>query len=137
MAEGVTAVYATERDDGWWDLESRYDATVVNAIRQVPHGGRVWDKDAKVWSVRDVHWPALDATLRHLGHCIYETTLPRDAAQRTGGTWAEALFDSIPERLHAAAYKALQKVLHPDIGGDLSAAQVLNDAYRTPRKRAG
>jgi len=136
MAEGVTAVYATERDDGWWDLESRYDATVVNAIRQVPHGGRVWDKDAKLWSVRDVHWPSLVVALRILGHTVYETPSNRIEVPHATGTWAELMFDSIPERLHAAAWKALQKALHPDIGGDPTAAQVLNDAYGALRKRA-
>lgn len=136
MAEDVTFIYATERDDGWWDLKSKYDATLVDAVRQIPNGSRIWDADAKVWSIRDIYWPALATTLRSLGHIVDEEALPRAKRPSVDSTWAELMFDSIPERLHTATWKALQKALHPDIGGDPTAAQVLNDAYGALRKRA-
>ncbi|HUG08895.1 MAG TPA: hypothetical protein VMP13_08385 [Acidimicrobiia bacterium] len=41
----------------------------------------------------------------------------------------ETLFGRVPSRLHAATYKALVKVWHPDAGGDLVASQALNQTW--------
>jgi hypothetical protein len=45
-----------------------------------------------------------------------------------GPSWADAMFEAVPEELHASVFKALLRTLHPDRGGDTASMQTLNAA---------
>ena len=45
-----------------------------------------------------------------------------------GGDWAANLFAAVGEARQESVFKALTKVLHPDVGGDDALMQALNDA---------
>lgn len=55
------------------------------------------------------------------------TTPGRPAA---AGTWAAQLKAALPGDLQDRAYKALLRVLHPDVGGSTDLAKDLNTAFR-------
>lgn len=62
---------------------------------------------------------------------------PADAPKRNEeASWADCLFDEIPDRLTLPAYRALSKVLHPDAGGDAEAMKVLAAAWARHQERA-
>jgi hypothetical protein len=63
------------------------------------------------------------------------------AAKRTDANPARLFFESLPPRFREPAYKALAKVIHPDVGGDGPTMQALNAAWQAiaaqSRREAG
>lgn len=97
-------------------------------------GGR-WDPVHRGWTVPRPNLAELVAVLRYLGveYDLVELAPARKARPAASTTWAESMFASLPEHLREPAYRALAKVLHPDIGGDKEAAQQLIGAYSKRR----
>lgn len=107
----------------------KFDPEAVDVMRSL---GARWDKARRAWLVQAWALPAAEAELRSLGfRKAGETVTSSSSAE-----WAKALFASMPARFAEPVYKALVRVLHPDVGGDTRLAQQLNDAYRAHSRRA-
>jgi hypothetical protein len=96
--------------------------------------GRRWLPDLKCWRVDASMVNALADALRAAGEDVFFTAGGRDTSRPSSPstpspTWAEHLFAAVGPARHDAAYRALSKVLHPDVdSGDRVVMQQLNDA---------
>jgi len=97
--------------------------------------GKRWDSVGKHWSIPLEFVQPLAESLR-AGGCEVFITRPDGTPWRSGksshGTrktpaagWADALFAAVGPDLAEAAFKALAKALHPDVGGDNTLMQQL------------
>jgi hypothetical protein len=97
-------------------------------------GGR-WNPETHAWLIPASLRSEASTYFRRRGFTVEDDrSTPSRSRNAAHETWAEAMFAAIPDHLHEATYRALCLVLHPDIGGDPRAAQVLIDA-RTDRER--
>jgi hypothetical protein len=101
-----------------------------DAIKSLPN--RAWDAATKRWVIPAADVNIAARVLREEGWRV-EIIEPVQAGTRTPplpqtASWADAMFKAIPGRLHQPVFRALTKVLHPDVGGDLVAMQQLTAA---------
>jgi hypothetical protein len=113
----MTAVIVTPSPDGRHTVRFRYDAAVVATIKQsVPGYARSWDAQRRRWLV-DPDWiRVLAAELRRHGHTVtgVEEPAPRQA-HRTDADWAQQLFRRVGAHRADPVFRALARVLHPDV----------------------
>jgi hypothetical protein len=100
--------------------------------------GRRWDTNRKCWTVPLAHVDALADALRAAGQTVWVTRT--DGSAYTGGgrshghrdrpapSWAEALFDAVGPARSEQVFRALTRVLHPDVGGDHALMTALSAA---------
>lgn len=132
---------ASIRIDEWSGglLVTAYDARAwLKAI-----GGK-WRPAQKAWWIPSYR---LDEVVDELERVYgYQVVIAGQTRRRLGddwtprttrsASWAADMFAALPEHLHDAVYKALIRVLHPDVGGDVRTAQQLNDARPEPMRSA-
>jgi hypothetical protein len=112
----------------------------------VPSNFRSWDAQAKAWLITgDIFIYSLIKDLRGQRFTVnvidpsgFMQRLEDDLKARAKAaatptatavpSWADAMFEAIPEELHASVFKALLRALHPDRGGDTASMQTLNAA---------
>lgn len=100
-----------------------------DAIKEVT--GRRWDADRKVWVIPADGVPLLAAHLTALGYAVTTNRQPGAPHLRVkpGDGWAMTLFGAVGPTRSAAIYKALSRVLHPDMPtGSTELMQQLNAA---------
>lgn len=126
-----------------------------DVIRSLPD--RRWNPVRKVWVIPTHHENAAKAILMDAGFDVVGLTqvehqlrrayrridrleqelqgkpAPRRAAKGSDDVFAQ-LSQMLPPELRGGVYKALIRVLHPDMGGTTSLAQQLNDS---PLRAAG
>lgn len=102
-----------------------------DSIKELPK--RRWDKARRRWVIPRSDVQLAAQMLRQQG---WQVEVINPTGSRTSGssapvgkTWADQMYAALPKRLHVPAYKALAKVLHPDVGGDLVAMQALTAAH--------
>ncbi|MGE0881535.1 MAG: hypothetical protein AB7L13_23925 [Acidimicrobiia bacterium] len=105
-----------------------YDAHAVRAIKRLPN--RHFNGDDKTWRVPSWALPDVVRALESVGFVVHRPPTASVRVQHPSGQWAELLFTAIPEHLREPVFKALVRVLHPDIGGDTRLTQDLNEAWR-------
>jgi hypothetical protein len=117
------------------------------ALREIVKSfpGRRWDPDAKCWIVLCSQvWELADA-LRVAGSPPFVTGpngQPYRRHERAGRTqprhpregWADLLLDTVGADRVEKVFKALSKVLHPDVGGD---AQLMRELLAARERRGG
>lgn len=150
------ALVRIEVNGGLAEVHSPYDPDRIEVIRTIP--GRVWNKDGKFWTIPASRVASLRAALEAYGDQVqvHSASSPDDATiarlerekQRlqqeiirlknsqaaTAQSWAEQLLGKLTPEQADKAYKALSRVLHPDVGGDTRLMQQLN-AARSLRDR--
>jgi hypothetical protein len=124
-------------DDERFALRTPYDAAFVEALKiAVPFAYREWDKDKKAWYIAH-EW---DAIVRQLvedhGGQVIDKRPQVPAAAVIPGPLQEAcallcVTPDAPVSVAEAAFKALAKRHHPDIGGETEMMQRLNNALAT------
>lgn len=118
-------VTITVKADGEALVRSPYGAK--DLIKGMPD--RRWSKSGKYWVVpaRDV--PILRTVLETAGYHVIVTQPEQPGEPHAPGrSWAELMFSDLGPDLGEKAYKALVRVLHPDVGGSTAAMQGLNQA---------
>lgn len=119
-------------------VHSPFDAK--DLIKSMPD--RKWSPADKAWVIPDYDVDDLKAVLEASNYTVVITHKQqakqeqRQEPPKTGRgaqTWADLLFGSLTPELGEKAFKALTRVLHPDIGGSTEAMQILNAA----RDRSG
>lgn len=139
-------VYLVCYRDGLVSVASPFAAK--DAIKDLASSERRWDPDRKLWWIKPTVLRELINALNRAGFRIQQSDSdapsgfsfqapggnPPPRASRTSvGGWAETLYDALPAHLREPAFKALLRVLHPDIGGDSRLTQQLNDAFKNRR----
>lgn len=128
----MTAVFI-EIDAGEATITCAYDPDVVDTIKRLPAPHRSWDRDRRVWLIREGYVSALASWLRADGH---DVTVGAGEADPLPENWGDALFEAVGDGLIEPVYRALSRILHPDIGGDTQLMQELN-AARDRHERRG
>ena len=94
-------------------------------LSSLPRYLRRWDSVLKVWLVATSQIGRLASDLRSAG---FEVLIDADLEQAPD-TWADAMYAALGPALADVAYRALLKVLHPDVtGGDHAPMAALNVA---------
>lgn len=96
---------------------------------------RRWDKAEKCWVIPNTDIPLLQMTLQSAGFVTWVVDDPTGSGNPGGsssakgtGTWADRMFAELEPPLAEKAFKALLRVLHPDVGGSTTAMKALNSA---------
>lgn len=128
-------------------IQFRYDPVLVELLKTVvPSPWRTYESTTKTWTIHDDGCVDAFARMANRNGYAIETRngLLRDArrprheqsrkaanpTRSSSVVWAEALFAAVGKDRQDAVYKALSRVLHPDVGGDTALMQALNDARR-------
>jgi hypothetical protein len=119
-----------------YTVRFRYDPDLVELLKTaVPGHARDWNPATKTWTVDVGHAEPLASALRATGHKVLGLDAPRtDPPPRADGSapdtaqWARILFRRVGPNHRDPVFRALTKVLHPDVGGDHSLMQELNQA---------
>ncbi len=115
-------------------VEFPYDEEAVAIIKTI--GGKRWDKVLRYWTI-----PADSVQLaaRRFTNAGFTVTIngtpytPTSTTPVNSSTVIRALFTTLPQPLRSPAFKALAKVMHPDVGGNTALMQQLTDAYQETR----
>lgn len=124
----------------WWP----YHEVLLESFKQEIRSGRRWDPVLSCWVVTPV---MAEAAAHWLRTSFPEHTERREEPRaapppppppppRMGAAepWASLhLLPSAPREVVDAAYKALARLHHPDLGGSTAAMQRVNDAYQKLR----
>jgi hypothetical protein len=99
-------------------------------LREIPKSlpGRSWDRDRKCWRIPASLVDEAANALRVAG-CTVFVTNPDGTAwssgrpgagirDEPGSGWADLLLEVVGPTRHDKVFRALTKVLHPDVGGD-------------------
>lgn len=106
----------------------------------IPPGSRQWNPIDKVWTVDGVYADLAITLLRrhfpdaHIGERPHSSSSrpPRSTCACMSGHSDYAklyVLPTAPPEVVRAAYRALTKTAHPDLGGDIVAMQELNAAF--------
>lgn len=129
-----------------------YDAAAVQYIKDtVPYEYREWDPILKLWTVDDPYAPDICEYLTHrwpgafthdygskektAGQEQKRQTFHREAQRPISERRVLFVTDDAPDCVVDAAYKALSRLYHPDLGGDVVKMQALNAAMDRIRFR--
>ncbi len=137
----MTAVRFTRRSTDY-AVAFAFNPAVVELLKgTVPGYARSWAASRKEWSVEHQWAETLAAALRVAGHTVVgleererhqQQRKPRDPDP---ATWARILFQRVGPDRRQAVYRALAKVLHPDVAtGDTVLQRELNDAHHDRAK---
>lgn len=109
----------------------RFDRAIVDVIKELP-GPTRWDPTRKVWTLGFVLASELAGRLGARGHQVLDRRgagRPACRVPAPARTWAEELLSAVGPTRSDAAFKALTRVLHPDVAtGDTRLMQQLNSA---------
>lgn len=116
-------------------LRFAYDPTLVSIVKTVPSYARSWQPTSKVWIVDRFYAEQLAADIARMGHTVIgldaeQIPPPKNTTNGDSGDWARAVFRRVGPGKTDVVYRALSRVLHPDVGGDTELMQELNDARR-------
>lgn len=118
-------------------LKSPYAPTLVQTLKDaIPYTYREWDSSAKVWRIAPEWGDVVTQVLADVGaHVVDRRPLvaPPVAVAPVLQAACTYLFivPEAPVEVAEAAFKALAKKHHPDVGGDTAMMQALNDAIAT------
>lgn len=129
------AAHAIWNRDGSLTIRTPYVANLIEDWKfDIQSAFRTYDPKTRTWTFHGESAPmaALDLLRRYVARVEVEDNRPGQHRATTSAAtpWAAALFQALPDRLHRPAYRALARVVHPDVGGDNELAQQLNDAFR-------
>jgi hypothetical protein len=123
------AVILIETLDGDYStIRFRYDPRAVEIMKSVP---------VHRWNPADKYWTTETSWVQLLAKKFYDAGYPVqidselwEPGSSVAGTSKPivALFAVLPIRLRVPVFRALTKVLHPDMGGDVELMKQLNQA---------
>jgi len=138
----MSTVYVTTVHDGV-EIKGPYNEDFKEALKQhIPWQFREWRPEKKVWWVRsDYIADAITICNHYYDHVVrssyeHEEKPPppppkRPSSKQYKGPHATLyLLPEAPTEVVKAAYRALSKKLHPDLGGSNGEMQELNRAYK-------
>lgn len=124
------------------EVQFRYDPNLVGLLKDIiPSYARTWDGGRKIWTVDNIHLPSFLGEARRRGYEVrepqraHQATPPPPRPNASRGTWADQLLAAVGPTRSDAVFKALTRVLHPDVAtGDTVLMQELNRARTTVAK---
>jgi hypothetical protein len=123
---------AAIRDDGGVVMLTAYDAAYVDEIKlKIPRDFRKYDPASHAWTAFE---PYADVALKIASARFVVTVDDRRRGPAPPPSWAQAMFDGLPERLHDGVYRSLLRTFQADIGADPTAAEQLVTEYERRRK---
>ncbi|KAF1084853.1 DnaJ domain protein [Sporotomaculum syntrophicum] len=120
-------------------IKMPYVQALINELKdEIPWQYRQWDRVEKVWRIDKYYKDEALEIIENYFPDAETIDLARAAmARRTPETpsWAKALYvqPDAPREVMEAAYRALSKKHHPDLGGSEAMMKQLNDAIEQAR----
>ena len=120
-----------------------YNARMVGVVKELPYSYRRWDSVDRCWYVE--LWAVDELVGKFRRHAWTPTFLrrhddPEPATEAADRSWAVVLMEAVGPQRREAVFRALTRVLHPDVtGGDTTLQQQLNearDAFNTEERNA-
>lgn len=135
----MTATLTDDLATGEIEIIFRFDAAVISRLKSL--GRCRWDPVGRLWRAPASRREAVIAVLESLGYEVLGDVGRRrqDPPSPTRPLLAdpvELYLRSLPDWLRRPVVRALAKVLHPDVGGDLGAMTALNAAWDRLREVA-
>lgn len=111
-----------------YEVEFQYDAHLLAHVKSIRPFARSWDKQRKIWTLQD--YPTARGfaeSVRLDGYHVVGNVLEFNTRQRetppppptkpapTAQPWAEQLLDAVGPDRRDAVYKAMCRILHPDV----------------------
>jgi hypothetical protein len=140
----VIIVMTTAPDRSGIRVSFAYNPELVELIKSLPRYDRTWLPDVKCWRISMGVKDSCAGLFTHAGHTVMldgaAWTPPKQQDHHQQGQWNRGqssrstgnifttFIQALPSRYRAPVWKALWKVLHPDVGGDTQLAQQLNAA---------
>lgn len=119
-------------DTGGTRLTFPYDPDVIALVKTVPGHRRRYSATTKAWWIASTEITSLIGVLESAGHRVVgwtATSTPPPPPRSTGQNWADTLLTAVGPTRTEAVFRALTKVLHPDVAtGDTVLTQQLNSA---------
>lgn len=107
-----------------------FHPTALEIIKTIP--GRVWSPERRFWLIYRNDIPLCAARLYAADLDVTIDGVPYATVFKEvtvgGSAVLDALFGALPAHLRVPVYRALAKVLHPDLGGDTALMQQLTAA---------
>ena len=92
-----------------------YNPALVDLVKLIPGHARKWDPTGKVWTVQAHYVHGLAADMRARGCTIIGLDQPEPPTPGGGTDWASALFTRVGKARADSVFRALSKILHPDM----------------------
>jgi hypothetical protein len=131
------SVLLLTHDDDRFALRSAFDRVFVDTLKtEIPPACREWDALKKMWYIDNAYADVVGDLVESLdGHIMDKrpqgvTTVGIPVPLRDACTLLYVTPDA-PISVAEAAFKALAKRHHPDVGGDTETMQRLNNALST------
>lgn len=103
-----------ERAGAMFVVRFAYNPALVDLVKLIPGHARKWDPVGKVWMVQAHYASGLAADMRAMGCTIIGLDQPKPPPT-TGADWASALFTRVGKARADSVFRALSKILHPDM----------------------
>jgi hypothetical protein len=146
--------YIVRKESDWVWVKFSYDADVIDRIKCLDKDKREWDGDNKQWGFdldlftqneaflfpstlfKRVDAPPTQSSSRQKTKPPPYTPPPPQRPQAApSGPWVALwLLPGAPKEVIEAAYRALIRKHHPDVGGDEETAKRINAAYAQLKK---
>lgn len=119
-----------EKHPAGYDVTFPYEAEIVELIKAEVHPSkRKWEPARKAWAVDAGVAATLAEILIKAGYAVVGLKVQRELAD----DWATRLFAAVGPVREDAVYRALAKILHPDLAtGSTVLQRQLNDARTRP-----
>ncbi len=134
----MTAIIITADPFGGARVRFNYDPSLVELIKLlVPGHSRTWEPTTKTWALNNrIDAETFARHARWQGHTVqsdigsqHHAPPKRPSTTTIVMPWADALLDAVGPARYDAVFRALTKVLHPDLAtGDKVLMQDLNAA---------
>lgn len=130
MNSTTLPVYA-EHDPPWVYLTFDWHPDVIDAFKdELPNYSRAWLKEERAWRISQDRFPDAQRILENYGYHIFQPKPISALVVTTDDHKTLFVAADAPHEVVRAAYRALAKIHHPDIGGDPKKMQEINEAWR-------
>ena len=133
----ATVAFRPKMGGEWFDIQWRYDPNLVTLIKAtIPGPFRTYEPSTHTWSASKTWAQAFAEACKREGHTVSGVTTSvfgRNGRQRALPPlppaapvpvlmWADVLLAKCPDaQLRKSVHRALSRVLHPDVAGEVGA----------------
>jgi hypothetical protein len=126
----TTVRFVEQEDSEMVRVNFRYDPDLVELIKELSPGVRSFDRETKTWLVLDEHAVRLADVMTKAGHVVVHGDEPPPAPRppveagffgpttipsAVEGALAQALIDQIPPDSRGKVFRAMARILYPDL----------------------
>lgn len=104
-----------DRQGSQYEVRFAYDPTLVDLVKCLPYQDRKWNAGTKSWVLTVPGARKFAARLTDMGHTVVGIDPSASTTPTPQSDWARTLFARVGPTRHDAVFRALTRVLHPDV----------------------